>query len=237
MNNWPSGVESIKTKIQITSYKNAHQVPPAHIIGTIKNRDGLLYVRLSKAQEEHLKHHFCNDPCCKCDSGDLGNLTGSYQGISVFLVGEDEHRWPNCESCFRLLSEDEDIYVKEAWVFCESCYIQLYNKCCWWCEEWFQDGDVREARGYLSEEVHVCKDCLKNHFEDCDECGYPYPANALRSAVSWHNKVIRVCPRCLKSFRLCTTCNRHVDADLVDDNGECMYCYENKRQIKDGETK
>ena len=235
MNNWPSGVESIKTKIQITSYSNAHQAPPAHIIGTIKNRDGLLYVRLSKAQEEHLKHHFCNDPCCKCDSGDLGNLTGNYKGISVYLVGEDDHEWPNCENCLRFLREDEDIYVEEAGVFCESCYNKLYTAQCWWCEGWFQEGDMKEARDYLGMEVFVCKDCLKSHFEDCDDCGYSYPADALKPAVGWGNKAIRVCPECLKGFHLCVTCNRYVDANLVDDSEECMFCYDSKMEGKGGE--
>ena len=234
MDGWPLGVEVMRGRIQIKSYENAHRVLPTHIRGAIRVRDGLPYTRLSKAQERRLKRHFCNDPQCRCDSGDLIDLVGNYKGISVYLIGEDDHRWPICEGCLRLMTEEEDIYVKKEGIFCESCYIQFYNKLCWWCDGWFQEGDIREARDYFNDEVHVCKDCLKNHFEDCDECEYPYPADALKSAVGWGNKAIRVCPECLKGFHLCVTCNRYVDADLVDDNEECMFCYENKRESKEG---
>jgi hypothetical protein len=235
MDSWPLGVESLRGKIQITSYENAHKAQPTYIAGTIRIRDGLPYIRLSKTQERRLKRHFCSDPRCECNSGDLIDITGHYRGISVYVIGKDEHRWPICENCFQLLREDDDIYVEESGIFCESCYIQLYNKSCGWCEEWFQEGDVREARDCLSYEVYVCKDCLKNHFEDCDECGFAYPTDALKPAVGWGNKAIRVCPECLKGFHLCVTCNRYVDASLVDGSGECTFCYDSKMEDKGGE--
>jgi len=228
MDSQPLGVEPVNGKIEVRLVGS--DAKSVSVKGTIYNRYGLPYVELTRSQERRIRHHFGMQP----GYDEWVDLKGDYEGVSVYVVGAKQDRWPECDCCFRTLREDEDIYVEEAGVFCESCYDELYTAQCWWCEEWFQEGDVREARDYLGKEVYVCKDCLKSHFEDCDDCGYSYPADALKPAVGWGNKAIRVCPECLKGFHLCVTCNRYVDADLVDDNEECMFCYENKRESKEG---
>jgi len=228
MDNWTLGVEPVNGKIEVRLVGS--DAKPVNVRGKIYNRDGLPYVELNYAQERRIRRHFCMK---QGYDEDWGNLKGDYEGVSVYIVGAKQDKWPECDHCFRMLREDEDIFVEPDGVFCESCYIQLYTKCCWWCEEWFQEKDVWPAIDYRGEDIQVCADCLEKHFEDCDECGDSYPRDALKSAVGWDNKNIKVCPKCLKGFHLCVICNRHVDAGLVDENGECIYCHEER--MKDEE--
>jgi hypothetical protein len=223
MDNWTLGVEPVNGKIEIRL--TGSNAKPANVQGVIYNRDGLPYVKVTHAQDKRIRQHFGMKPGY---DEDWCNLKGDYEGVFVYVVGAEQDRWPECDHCFRALREDEDIFVEPEGVFCESCYIQLYNKCCWWCEIWFQEGNMREACDPVGGQISVCEDCLEKHFEDCDECGYSYPRYVLQSAVGWDNKEVKICPKCFKGSHYCETCDRYVDAGLVNTKGECIYCHEER---------
>ena len=194
MDSQPLGVEPVNGKIEVRLVGS--DAKSVSVKGTIYNRYGLPYVELTRSQERRIRHHFGIEP----GYGDeWGNLKGDCQGIFIYIVGAKQDRWPECDYCFRMLREDEDIFVEPDGIFCDSCYHELYTAERWWCQEWFQEKDVESAIDRRGDYIQVCTDCLEKHFDECHECNEYFPKDILKT-IQIDDGGVQVCPWCLKKF-------------------------------------
>jgi hypothetical protein len=136
-----------------------------------------------------------------------------------------ENERPICHKCLRPLRDGESMFLEEEGVLCESCYNQSYNQQCWSCRKWFRENDMKGAHDHRREKARVCRDCFEKYFETCDVCFDAYLKDMMKPAVASHQRDIRVCPECFKTYERCNTCGRYLDYNLINENGECIYCH------------
>jgi len=194
MDNWTLGVDPTRGKVRVRLIGN--DTSPIGVVGMIYNRYGLPYLELTRPQERRIRRHFGIAPGY---GEEWGNLRGDYQGIFIYIVGAKQDRWPECDYCFRMLREDEDIFVEPDGIFCDSCYHELYTAECQWCQEWFQEKDVESAIDRRGDYIQVCTDCLEKHFDECHECNEYFPKDILKT-IQIDDGGVQVCPWCLKKF-------------------------------------
>jgi len=132
---------------------------------------------------------------------------------------------PLCSICSRRLKEGENMFVSKEGVLCKSCYNLIYDQQCWSCRKQFRESEVIGAYNHRGERIKVCRDCFEKYFETCDVCFSAYLKDMLKPAVASHQRDERVCPECFKTYERCKVCGRYLDHNLLDESGECIYCY------------
>lgn len=109
------------------------------------------------------------------------------------------------------------------------------------CEICGKEIFEEDAFDIESEQIHVCEDCLHEHFIECEECGeYVRNYEIIRIYNGWRYSDDFICEECAKNnekYQYCGTCNEWINTEKTEiytdpeGNPICSQCYdENVRE-------
>lgn len=109
--------------------------------------------------------------CCEC-CRDYGYGISYLSGVGNICQHCRDEYYTMCEHCNEWASIDDVVYMEYSCVsVCESCASAYYTYC-GHCEQLVLDDDIVDIDTPESSDVHICRDCLREDYVECDCANY-----------------------------------------------------------------
>ena len=146
---------------------------------------------------------------------------------------------PKCDCCGGHFHEDDMYAAYDSdggeILICDSCRDNFGY--CSHCDGLYSEDSLTR----VDDDTYICPHCLREHYEECEECGGFHLSENMFFVANEYGDEIRVCGDCLdEHYIYCDDCDRNVHEDLMvtvtDCDGTtrmiCESCCEDKHYEK-----